>query len=120
MLEETPKLYTFEPKMYARYRTYLNPKADRHPILTGLLSIYSSPPNFMEHTNKIVQQKIVEALEDFFTVESLSDEPPYCSRCGAAMQYRDATFWLYGTDSAWNLRVPMCACAGDIAHPTFN
>ena len=27
------------------------------------------------------------------------------------MQYIDAAFWFYGTDSEWNIRMPVCNCA---------
>jgi hypothetical protein len=97
--------------MHARYRTYVYPKAGRHPNFDRSIISLQPSPNYMEPANKIVQQKIADALEDFFSGESLRGEPERCSRCGAAMQYRTATFWLYGTDSAWNMRVPTCTCA---------
>ena len=33
------------------------------------------------------------------------------------MQYIGAAFWFYGTDSQWNIRMPVCNCALRLAPP---
>ena len=44
MLEETLTLYTFDPKMYARYRTDLYPQADRQANLDRpIINVQLSP-----------------------------------------------------------------------------
>ena len=35
-------------------------------------------------------------------------EGHFCSRCCGVLTHWEATFWLYGTESAWNLRLPIC------------
>jgi len=50
-------------------------------------------------------------IENFFEkVSALAKVPQVCSICGREMKYFDATFFLYGTESSWELRVPVCDC----------
>lgn len=34
-----------------------------------------------------------------------------CLRCGQRVQYIDTTFWLYGDEGTFHIRVPECHCA---------
>jgi hypothetical protein len=43
--------------------------------------------------------------------------PRYCKNCLEKMRYIKATFFLYGTERAWNVVVPTCACATEKPHP---
>jgi hypothetical protein len=48
------------------------------------------------------QEKLIESLRALVTDEQLrAGQRRFCLRRGAVMQYRDATFWLYGTDPQW-------------------
>jgi hypothetical protein len=50
-------------------------------------------------------------IQDFFDKASkVADVPQFCTVCGREMKYFDATFFLYGTESSWKLRVPVCDC----------
>ena len=69
----------------------------------------------MGHSLQSERKQIVASLIAFLTSQSLRPEPrDVCARCGTAMQYLDATFWLYETDSAWSVRLPFCICEDDI------
>ncbi len=64
----------------------------------------------------IDQTDLRPAIKDF--LDKLSVQPQsrrMCARCGAVMQYVECTFWLSGTDSAWNLKLPVCACDWETA-----
>ena len=57
------------------------------------------------------REQIVASLRALVTSQSLRPERQnVCVRCGMPMQYLDATFWLYGTSSAWSVRLPFCTC----------
>lgn len=47
-----------------------------------------------------------------FLAEVSSSVPPdsKCPRCGAQLQYVETTFRLYGVESQWRVRVPVCQC----------
>ena len=65
----------------------------------------------MGHSLRSEREQIVASLRELFTSQSLRPERrDVCVRCGTAMQYLDATFWLYETDSAWSVRPPFCIC----------
>ena len=65
----------------------------------------------MGHSLSSDREQIVASLTELFTSESRRSEGrDVCLRCGTAMHYLDATFWLYETDSAWSVRLPFCAC----------
>ena len=50
-------------------------------------------------------------IHDFLDqIASCPDSPRMCPICGREMKYRDATFVLYGTESSWKIRVPVCDC----------
>ena len=67
----------------------------------------------MEQSRQSEQQKLTESLTEFFATQCWrADEQRRCTRCGALMQHLDATFWLYGTDSGWNVCLPLCQCEG--------
>ena len=56
-----------------------------------------------------------EALEQqirtfFGGVAANPREKQLCDRCAKEMEWMDTTFSLYGTDSAWRVRVPLCDC----------
>jgi hypothetical protein len=43
-------------------------------------------------------------------VASRPAERQTCSCCGNEMEYLETTLMLFGTDSSWNVRVPICRC----------
>ena len=48
-------------------------------------------------------------IHDFLDqIASRPDSPRMCPICGREMKYLDATFVLYGTESSWKIRVPVC------------
>ena len=50
-------------------------------------------------------------IQAFFdAVASRPDARYTCTLCGREMKYLDATFLLYGTDSSWQIRLPICDC----------
>ena len=70
------------------------------------------------HSLSSDRKQIVASLTELFTSKSLSSERrDVCLRCGTAMQYLDATFWLYETDSAWCVRLPFCTCEDKSTSP---
>jgi hypothetical protein len=70
----------------------------------------------MDDSLKSKRELIVASLTELFTRQSIcSERSDVCVRCGAAMQYLDATFWLYQTDWEWSVRLPFCACENDSA-----
>jgi hypothetical protein len=65
----------------------------------------------MGQSLQVEQEMLIASLTALFTDEGLrADQPRRCSRCGAVMQHIDATFWLYESESGWNVRLPMCTC----------
>ena len=56
------------------------------------------------------QEKLIASFRALGNDESLGAEQRLCVRCGAVMQYVDATFWLYETDLGWSIRLPFCPC----------
>ena len=72
----------------------------------------------MGHSLRSEREQIVASLRELFTSQSLRPERrDVCVRCGTAMQYLDATFWLYETDSAWSVHLPFCACEDKSTSP---
>jgi hypothetical protein len=67
----------------------------------------------METPHLTKREEFLQSLKDFFEARSAEDHQAerLCPRCGAAMRLVHTTFWLYETDSSWDLRVPVCACA---------
>jgi hypothetical protein len=54
---------------------------------------------------------LVQQIEQFFGgVAGNLREKQLCNRCGKEMGWMDTTFSLYGTDSVWRVRVPVCGC----------
>ena len=50
-------------------------------------------------------------IEDFFDQAASRRNIPYvCAACGKKMKYLNATFLLYGTESSWEIRLPVCGC----------
>jgi hypothetical protein len=43
-------------------------------------------------------------------VASRPAERQTCSRCGKEMEHLETTFVLFGTDSCWNVLLPICHC----------
>lgn len=59
------------------------------------------------------RSELKQQIENFLTSAATeSNKRRLCSRCGAEMTYIDTTFSLMGTNSAWNIKVPFCNCAG--------
>lgn len=57
------------------------------------------------------REEIIASLRALTSSHSLPiDRQDVCVRCGAAMQYVDATFWLDESDSSWSVRLPYCTC----------
>ncbi|HEY3975146.1 MAG TPA: hypothetical protein VGM18_19220 [Candidatus Sulfotelmatobacter sp.] len=57
------------------------------------------------------KEELVESIGAFLS--AMSSEPKQqrrCKRCGAVMRSFDATVRLDGTDSEWNLCLPVCPC----------
>ena len=53
----------------------------------------------------------LKSLIGLFDELSIQPETQYlCPRCGNAMELADATFWIYGTNTEWRVRVPTCRC----------
>src|SRR4030088_519575 len=106
-------------KMCVRKRTYLNAKTDRRAgsILLGLPHTAMTMQRHerklrMQHSHETQQTNLLESLKEFLTAQSLqTQQERLCSECGAVMQYIGAAFWFYGTDSQWNIRMPVCNCA---------
>jgi hypothetical protein len=67
----------------------------------------------MEAPHLTKREAFLQSLKDFFETQSADDHQAerLCPRCGAAVRFVHTTFWLYETDSSWDLRVPVCACA---------
>lgn len=66
----------------------------------------------MTTVSQVELDELIQRVKDFFDAQSLQTEPlRTCPRCGATLlQFLDAMFWLDGSDSGWNLRVPLCPC----------
>ena len=72
----------------------------------------------MEQFLETEQQKLRESLKHFLTAQSLQPlQQQLCDKWGALMQSVDVASWLDGTDSGWNLRLPVCICALKSAPP---
>jgi hypothetical protein len=102
-------------------RTYLDAGVGRRLSQNVLASDYRPKLNqqagdkklkvsLMEQSLQPEQEKLIASLRALVNDESLRAEQRLCVRCGAAMQYFDATFWLYETDLGWNVRLPFCPC----------
>jgi len=58
------------------------------------------------------RKKLLQSLTDLLgTASSLGATPVFCPRCGKAMEALNVTFWIYGSDSDWNVSLPVCRCA---------
>ena len=58
--------------------------------------------------------ELKEALKDF--LKAAADTQPHeqlCPLCGQQMAYVDTNFLIYGEDSSWSIRLPVCSCATD-------
>ena len=65
-----------------------------------------------QHSSQNEQQKLHQSFKNFLMAESSrAQKEGTCVRCGAPVQFMDATFWLNGDDSGWNVRIPICSCA---------
>jgi hypothetical protein len=50
-------------------------------------------------------------IQDFFDEVSLqTSERQVCPNCGKEMEYLETTFLWYGTDSTWDVHLPICPC----------
>jgi hypothetical protein len=57
---------------------------------------------------EVIRRAIHELMDD---LSSYPSEAHFCKSCGERMRYIETTFSLYGTERAWNVAVPACACA---------
>jgi hypothetical protein len=61
-----------------------------------------------------IDQSLHNTVKAFFDKVSLCPpQPRWCSQCGQEMQYMKARFSLSGTDCAWQVLLPVCACELD-------
>jgi hypothetical protein len=64
------------------------------------------------------QHSLRIAIDEFFNKAALcSTTPQLCKNCGQEMNYLQSTFFLYGTDSSWTVRIPACECSNKIRPP---
>jgi hypothetical protein len=62
------------------------------------------------------QEELIASLKALFSDKSLhAEQQQLCIRCGAVMQYLDATFSLYESDFRWSVRLPYCPCDETLA-----
>jgi len=93
-------------------------EAEKGPATTSLLINLLDLPGAqvlmagrMASNQTIESEQLIAQIKSFFHAQSLRiEEPRICSYCGASMQFLDATFWIEGSGSGWNLRLPVCSC----------
>ncbi len=51
---------------------------------------------------------LLDSIKTFFDTESQRDKQRLCTSCGSSMQFLDAQFQLYGTETKWNVLIPFC------------
>ncbi len=69
-----------------------------------------SLPQLMQ-PRKLPESKLRQALSDFLARASLQPRDLICPQCGQKMEYVTTTFSLYGSETSWQIRLPVCACA---------
>lgn len=88
------------------------------------MSFYPTSPisdNCSHPTKPQQRSELKQQIENFLTSAATeSSKRHLCSKCGAEMTYIDTTFSLMGTNSAWNIKVPFCSCAGQDAGRNSN
>ena len=122
MREETPLLYTFwgmhvcaEPNLSGR-KSGQTTETERTsirlpPNVKSASGRYETEGVLMGQSFQVEQEELVASLKALFTDECLrAEKERVCSRCGAVMQHMDVTFWLYESESAWSVRLPVCGC----------
>jgi hypothetical protein len=112
MLEETPTIYTLLTRndMCEPALSCIANRADGRPEAT-YYQTKSVGGVAVAQSTESEKEKLVESIRAFLTEMSLrAAHPRCCLQCGAVMQHLDVTIWLYGTDSGWNLRLPICPC----------
>jgi hypothetical protein len=68
--------------------------------------------SFQDPTNESSRTHLKQAIEKLLT--ETAAHPPQsriCPRCGRAMRHLNATFSLYGSDTQWNIQLPVCPCS---------
>jgi hypothetical protein len=55
-----------------------------------------------------------QAIVELFDEASHGEERQLCPHCGQPMKFVETTFYLYGTEAQWNVRLPVCSCQDEI------
>jgi len=74
------------------------------PVVPDDSSPHSTEPGARTHLKQSIQEFLAGASS-----RSLQSEA--CPRCGQRMQHLNATFSFYGSESQWNIPLPVCPCS---------
>jgi hypothetical protein len=56
-----------------------------------------------------MEYSILDSLRQLLNQQSMANHAAgFCPFCGNPLTYLDTTFWLYGRDESWAIRLPVC------------
>jgi hypothetical protein len=85
-------------------------------LLQAVMKINSHPPQPAVHplsshpSPESSPAALRQAIVELFDEASHGDECQFCPHCGQPMKFVETTFYLYGTEAQWSVRLPVCSC----------